>query len=71
LLSDGREVNSYHGFAIDVPGDALEALAKSGDGTIEIMRHKKHKIYAQMYHPERYDPFHEYDLQFLQGYFNA
>jgi putative glutamine amidotransferase len=71
LLSDGREVNSYHGFAIDAPGDALEALAKSGDGTIEIMRHKSYKIYAQMYHPERYDPFHEYDLQFLRSYFDA
>lgn len=70
-LSDGREVNSYHSLAVDTLGDGLEVLAKSDDdGTIEIICHKKYKIYAQMYHPERYSPFHEHDLRFLRSYFN-
>jgi putative glutamine amidotransferase len=71
ILSDGKEVNSYHGFAVDALGEGFEILAKSGDGATEIIKHKKYKIYAQMYHPERYNPFCEYDLQFLRSYFDA
>jgi putative glutamine amidotransferase len=71
FLSDGREVNSYHGFAVGVLGKGLQSAAESDDGTIEIIRHREHKVYAQMYHPERYDPFRAEDLQFLRDYFNA
>ncbi|MDR2659854.1 MAG: gamma-glutamyl-gamma-aminobutyrate hydrolase family protein [Spirochaetaceae bacterium] len=71
ILDNGMEVNSYHGFAVDSVADGFEIIAKSGDGIIEITRHKKYKIYAQMYHPERYDPFRVDDLRFLREYFNA
>jgi putative glutamine amidotransferase len=71
LLNGGREINSYHNFAVDILGRGLISIDESNDGTIEIMRHTEYKIYAEMYHPERYDPFCAYDLQFLRGYFDA
>lgn len=70
LLDIGNEVNSYHNFGIDKPGQGLLVEAKSNDGTIEIIRHDKYKIYAQMSHPEREIPFKEYEVTFLQDFFN-
>jgi putative glutamine amidotransferase len=70
-LSSGREVNSYHSFAVDVLGHGLRPVAESNDGTIEIMRHTEYRVYGQMYHPERYEPFYAYDLRFLRDYFDA
>jgi putative glutamine amidotransferase len=71
ILDNGMNVNSFHNFSIDAHGGGLQTEAASSDGVIEIMRHTKHRIYAQMYHPERCDPFREYDLQFMRDYFNA
>ncbi|MDR2097145.1 MAG: gamma-glutamyl-gamma-aminobutyrate hydrolase family protein [Spirochaetaceae bacterium] len=70
LLNDGRELNSYHGFAVDVLGDGLSSTAEAADGIIEIIRHREYRVYAQMYHPERYNPFRPDDLRFLRDYFN-
>jgi putative glutamine amidotransferase len=69
-LDNGMEVNSFHNFSADRLGNGLEVTARSGDGTIEMIRHNEHKICAQMYHPERYDPFCDYDLRFLRSFFN-
>jgi putative glutamine amidotransferase len=70
-LNGGREVNSYHNFAVDILGRGLRSIDESNDGTIEIMRHTEYKIYAQMHHPERYEPFCGCDLRFLREYFDA
>jgi 3'(2'), 5'-bisphosphate nucleotidase len=56
ILDNGMNVNSFHNFAIDTLGSGLWTAAASSDGVIEIIRHTKHRIYAQMYHPERCDP---------------
>jgi putative glutamine amidotransferase len=70
-LSAGREVNSYHDFAVDILGRGILPVAESDDGVIEIIRHTEYRVYAQMYHPERCEPFCAYDLQFLRDYFDA
>jgi putative glutamine amidotransferase len=71
ILNGGREINSYHNFAVDILGRGLVPVDESNDGTIEIIRHTEYKIYAEMYHPERYNPFCDYDLRFLRDYFNG
>jgi putative glutamine amidotransferase len=70
VLDNGIKVNSFHSFAIDQIGKGLKATAKADDGVIEILQHEQYKIYAQMHHPERIDPFSNYDLNFIRNYFN-
>lgn len=71
FLDTGIEVNSYHGYAVDAPGRGLQVIARSNDGVIEIMRHEKHNIYAQMAHPERCVPFNEHDVKFIKNFFGG
>lgn len=70
FLDNGKEVNSYHDFAVDKLGQGLKINAKSKDGVIEIIKHEKYKIYAQMPHPERENPFNDEAVKFMQDYFN-
>jgi putative glutamine amidotransferase len=69
-LDNGIESNSFHGYAVEEIGDGLDCIAKSEDGTIEIIKHNKHKIYAAMHHPERISPFRECDIKFVKEYFD-
>jgi putative glutamine amidotransferase len=69
-LSDGREINSYHDYAIDTLGDGLKVIDTSSDGVIESVRHNSHKIFAQMSHPERNDPPSKFDVEFLKDFFS-
>ena len=70
LLDNGQEVNSYHNFAIDELGENLEVIAISQDGVIEVIKHKKYKIFAQMSHPEREKPFNTEEIANIQDFFN-
>jgi putative glutamine amidotransferase len=70
-LSSGREVNSYHHYAVDTSGLGLEIVDTSLDGVIESVRHSSHAIFAQMHHPERNDPPSELDLELLKDFFHA
>lgn len=70
-LDSGKEANSYHNYAADKLGEGLEILAKSQDGVIEVIKHKEYKIYAQMHHPERDNPFDAVEIEFIRGFFNA
>lgn len=70
ILDNGKEANSYHNYAADKLGEGLEVLARSQDGIIEVIKHKKYKIYAQMHHPERDNPFGKSEIAFIRGYFN-
>ena len=65
-------VNSYHKYAIDVLGDELEIVGICpDDNTIEAIQHKKYKIFAQMWHPEREYPFDLNNCQIISSFFNA
>lgn len=61
-----REVNSYHGFAIDTLGDGLAAVAIGQDGVVEAIAHKAYPIYGIMWHPERENPFSHNDIELLE-----
>ena len=53
-LSDGRIVNSFHGFALERVPDEFELVATSAsDGVIEDIRHVDVPWRAVMWHPER------------------
>lgn len=61
-----REVNSFHGYAVaELPPD-LEAVVYARDGVIEGIKHKKHRIYGIMWHPERVAGFDKADERFVK-----
>jgi putative glutamine amidotransferase len=67
-----KNVNSYHNFAIDQLGNDLEAIAIcNDDNTIEAIEHRKNKIFAQMWHPERENPFNKYNIEVFRDFFNC
>ena len=67
-----ESVNSYHKYAIDVLGDELETLSICpDDNVIEAIVHKEYKIFAQMWHPERENPFDLNNCQIISSFFNA
>lgn len=53
-LSDGREVNSYHNYALSViaPGFSVRQKSESDD-TVESLRHDRFRWHGIMWHPER------------------
>jgi putative glutamine amidotransferase len=62
------EVNSYHDYAIPDGGlgDGLEPVARCDDGTVEALRHREGLFHALMWHPEREQPFREWDQTFFR-----
>ena len=70
-LTDGMEVNSFHGWGLpaDGLGEALEVLARAGDGSIEALRHQTLPWLGIMWHPEREQPFASTDLRLIQTLF--
>lgn len=60
-------VNSFHNYSIDMLSDDFNVVAQSKDMAIEAIEHRKYKIFAQMWHPEREDPF---DLYTIKEFFN-
>lgn len=46
-------VNSYHGQRIGAPADELVSLARTADGTTEVIRHRTAPVRAVQCHPER------------------
>ena len=67
-----ENVNSYHKFAIDVLGYELAPIGICpDDNTIEAIQYKKHKIFAQMWHPEREYPFDLNNCQIISSFFHA
>jgi N5-(cytidine 5'-diphosphoramidyl)-L-glutamine hydrolase len=65
-------VNSYHAYSIDAIGDDLNVVGICPeDDVIEAIVHKEHKIFGQMWHPERESPFEPNDCDFIYSFFNA
>ena len=65
-------VNSYHTQAVSVDGlvDPLEPFAISEDGWVEGVYHRKNKITAVQWHPERHHPYHKIDIHLMQSVLN-
>lgn len=61
-----RNVNSYHSYAVDVPGEGVAVVSRAGDGTVEAICHKDYPIYGIMWHPERVKGFDREDLIFIK-----
>ena len=70
-ILNNKSTNSYHNQGITQDGLAkgLEVLAKTEDGFIEAFKHKKNKVFAIQWHPERQDKKFDKKLinKFLKG----
>lgn len=66
-----EKVNSYHNFSVGNIGNDLLVSAKSEDNSIEAIEHTKNKIFAQMWHPEREEPFVKAELELIKEFFSC
>lgn len=57
-----REVNSYHGLALDAVPEDYTAVAASEDGVVEAMVHRSRRWEGWMWHPEREPTPHRDDV---------
>ena len=59
-------VNSYHNYRLrSVPEDFM-VIARADDGTIEVMQHHTFPWLGFMWHPEREQPFQEWEIKKIQ-----
>jgi len=68
-LKELTEVNSFHSFAIDKLSSDLLVSAYSNDNIIESIEHKKYKVFGQMWHSERENPFKDEELKIMREFF--
>ncbi len=67
LLSNGDKVNSFHGWGALECRPPLVPLAWSGDGVLESAAHQEYPwVRGIMWHPERYCPLRERDIQWIR-----
>lgn len=66
-----ESVNSYHNQACLKlrENTVFDILAKTEDGVIEAIRHKQYKILGTMWHPERENPFKNFDILRVKALF--
>lgn len=63
-------VNSFHKFGTKENNEKeLEVFAIADDGIIKAIKHKKHKIFGIMWHPERMNPMRADDINFFAKIF--
>lgn len=65
-----EKANSYHKFGALETNSDLKVWAKSKDGIIKAVSHKKYSVRAIMWHPERISPFRKNDLSLFKNFFN-
>ena len=64
-------VNSYHKYAINRLGEELVSLGICpDDNIIEAIQHKNYKIFGQMWHPERENPFDLNNSRIISSFFH-
>lgn len=69
-LSNGDVVNSFHSWGTTECKEPLVPQTRSGDGILEAVRHQNCPwIHGIMWHPERYHPSRERDVQFIKEVF--
>ena len=66
-----QAVNSYHNYGFQGLSSDWQVLATAPDGCIEAAKHREKKIYLQMWHPEREDPFDPQHLHILQHHWRS
>jgi len=65
-------VNSFHNYAINILGSDLQPIAICpDDNTVEAIKHRDHRIFGQMWHPEREKPFNRSNIKLIHEFFNA
>ena len=70
LLSNGDQVNSFHSWGAVTCQRPLIPRAWSTDGVLEAVEHQDFPwIHGIMWHPERYHPLREQDIQFIKEVF--
>ena len=66
-----ENVNSYHKYAIDTLCDELNLVCICPeDKVIEAIQHKNYKIFGQMWHPERDNPFDLNNIRIISSFFS-
>lgn len=71
LLSNGDTVNSFHSWGAVSCQRPLLPGAWSADGVLEAVTHQDCPwIYGIMWHPERYHPLRQQDIQFVKEVFH-
>ncbi len=71
LMRSLKEVNSFHRYGVTSVNDGFIVSATSPDGVIEAFEHREYRIYGQMWHPERNEPFSNIDLNFMSSFFDG
>ena len=65
------EVNSYHNFSIKTCPKDFNITAKSMDGEIEAIKHKKYALEGWMWHPEREEEYKIQDIKNIKRIFKS
>ena len=64
-------VNSYHDYGATDSVPDLIVQARSTDGVVEAVRHRKHRVCGMMWHPERYAAFPASDVDIFRDWFHS
>tara|TARA_B100001758_G_C18414172_1_gene618128 strand:+ start:1435 stop:2022 length:588 start_codon:yes stop_codon:yes gene_type:complete len=62
-------INSFHNYGTEDTADNLVVTSRSSDNIIKSISHKEHKIKGIMWHPERNDPFNNFDIKLFGEFF--
>lgn len=68
-LSQIKNVNSFHNYAINILSDKLLISATDANGVIKAVEHNTYKIFAQMWHSEREDLMNKAELDLIKRFF--
>lgn len=68
FLNKIEEVNSFHKYCIKDISDDFIISARSDDNSVEAIEHKNYKIFAQMWHPEREEPFNQFEIDLIKAF---
>jgi putative glutamine amidotransferase len=64
-------VNAYHNYAVELINDEFIISAWNEDKTIiKAIEHKKYRIFGQMWHSEREEPFNKNELDLIRIFFD-
>ncbi|MCK6418571.1 MAG: gamma-glutamyl-gamma-aminobutyrate hydrolase family protein [Alphaproteobacteria bacterium] len=69
FMGVSRQINSYHNHGINQLLPRFKAQAFAEDGTIEAFSHLDYKWLGVMWHPERLEPHHPQDIDFIKRFF--
>ncbi len=63
-------VNSFHNYVVEKLPVGFVSAATSADGYYEAAENKERKIFLQMWHCEREEPFNESNMQIIKKFFS-